>query len=112
MGLFAQATEVWIEFPDKSRVAIKSCMNAGDQDDLEQATIHAESNGKGEKVILRSARQKLIELNVLKLVDSDGKDYPPTPALLRTLDRDKREIILSRIAELSPLPRKALEKAG
>ncbi len=101
MGIFVEPDLVIVEI-DGYKISLKKEMDAGDQDDLEQEMFGAEMSEGTPKPIIRTGKQKLLELNVKKIVSPEGKDVPVTPALLRTLSRQVRAKLLDKITELNP----------
>lgn len=110
MDFFAQTETDWLEFdgPLKGwRVLLKREMDAGDQEELENAMLGVEvrQNGHGHddvKPLLRQGGLKLMELCVLKIVQPDGKEIAPTPQVLRSLNKAVASLIKARIRELNP----------
>lgn len=116
MGFFVEPEIVWVEFTGQFKgwkVALKSEMDAGDQEELENTMFQVTMDGESEKTprpTLRAGSLKLLELNILKIVNPEGQEILPTPAKIRSLNRGIREKLLNKIRELNR-PLAELEKA-
>ena len=116
MGFFVEPEIVWVEFAGAFqgwRVALKGEMDAGDQEDLENAMLGVEMDGvEGgtPKPVLRQGGLKLLELNIVKIISPDGNEVIPTPQKIRHLHRAIRAKLLAKIQELNR-PLAELEKA-
>ncbi len=116
MPFFVDSTElVWVEFQGQFagwKVALKKEMDAGDQEDLENAMLGIEMDGiegATPKPVMKAGGLMLLELNVKKIVSPEGKEIIPTPERIRQLHRAIRSRLLARIRELNP-PLAELEK--
>lgn len=114
MGFFVETESVWVEFSGTFKgwkVLLKKEMDAGDQETLENTMLGMEmdgADGKTPKPVLRQGGLKLLELNVLKILQPDGKEIEPSPAVLSKLNRSIRFKLLDKITELNrPFAEKA-----
>mgnify|MGYP001619262360 FL=1 len=71
-------------------------MDAGDQEELENAMLSLDTNGNENKVI-RLGSLKLLELNIVKIISPEGQEIIPTPDLIRKLNVGIRTKLLERI---------------
>ncbi len=103
---YANNELVWVEFKTGYKVALKSEMDAGDQDALEKEMMKI-SDGEAS---MQPGSLKLLELNVVKIIEPDGKEIVPTPAQIRKLSRSVMGRLLSKVQELNrPLAELAQE---
>lgn len=107
MGFFVEPDTVWVEFGGQFqgwKVLLKKEMDAGDQEEMENAMLGLEMDGvdgKSPRPILKQGGLKLLELNIMKIVTPDGREIQPTPDALRRLNRSIRTKLLNRITELN-----------
>lgn len=110
MSFFANAEKVWIEFGEGDlkgwRVALKGEMDAGDQDAFEKAIYGVNMDGSKEdrtmNATISPGSLKLLELNIIRIESPEGKNYEPTPDILRKLSREVMARLLAKIDELNP----------
>ena len=108
MGFFVDQQEDGIDFPGVGTIFIKHEMSQGDQTALEKTMYKLQIDGLGKgkpdiKGELELGNQKLLEINIIRMVDSDGKVTVATPAIIASLKRTVTARLLREISQRNPL---------
>lgn len=106
-NFFASTDLVWVEFKSGWKVALKSEMNAGDQDAIEKAMAVPGADGT---LIGQPASLRLLELNIIKIINPEGKEIEIAQDTIRKLSKPIMAKLQSKILELNPFGVMAEEK--